>query len=291
MFNFFDKFFTVKSYLGVDIGTTSIKAVELSRSGSNPRLTNYGIVETMSSLERPNSVIQANALHISEQEATELLKVLLGRSKFTARSAIASIPSFASFTTLIDIPDMSPEETAKAMPFQIKQNIPLPLSEIAVDWVRVGQHDDANGFIKQQILIIAIPNDTIARFKNIFKNAGLSLRAVEVETLSYTRSVVGTDQSVSLIIDIGARSTNISVVERGFLKHNQQIDAAGDAITSAIATGLSVNYRRAEELKRRIGMTGGGGESELSTLEMPFVDVILSEAQKVREKVLQTFSL
>jgi type IV pilus assembly protein PilM len=182
-------------------------------------------------------------------------------------------------------------ETEKAMPFQIKQNIPLPLSEIAVDWVRVGQRDDASGFVKQQILIIAIPNETIARFKTIFKIAGLSLRALEVETLSCARALVGTDQTPTIVLDIGARSSNISVIEKGFLKSNTQIDYGGDAVTDAIANGLSVSYKRAEELKRRIGMLGGSGELELSTLEMPFIDVILNEVQSVRQKAMATLGV
>ena len=179
-FDFLTRAFSVGSYIGVDIGTTSIKAIELSRSNANPRLTNYGLLETVPVFERPNSVIQANSLRISEKEAGELLKLLVTRTHFSATNAIASIPSFASFTTMIEIPDMSQAETEKAMPFQIKQNIPLPLSEIAVDWVRVGQRDDANGFVKQQVLVIAIPNEIIARFKAAFKIAGLALRALEV---------------------------------------------------------------------------------------------------------------
>lgn len=289
--DFLKRAFSVRSYIGVDIGTTSIKAIELSRSDTNPRLTNYGLLETVPVFERPNGVIQANSLRISEKEAGQLLKLLVTRSHFSATNAIASIPSFASFTTMIEIPDMSQAETEKAMPFQIKQSIPLPLSEIAVDWVRVGQRDDANGFVKQQILIIAIPNEIIARFKAVFRIAGLSLRALEVETLSCSRALVGTDQTPTIILDIGARSSNISVIEKGFLKNNSQIDYGGDSITDAIANGLSVSYKRAEELKRRIGMLGGSGEFELSTLETPFVDVILNEVQSARQKAVATLGV
>jgi type IV pilus assembly protein PilM len=284
MFDFFKKInFGSSSFLGVDIGTTSIKIVELAKGSPNPRLVNYAALDSYGHFERANNVIQANALKISENEAIALLKTLLKQVKFGTSSVIASIPSFASFITMIEMPAMSEEETNKAMAFQIRQSVPLPLSEIAVDWIRVGERADENGFSKQQILLLAIPNDTINRYKKIFKGAGLSLKALEVENLAYARAVIGGDKTPSIIVDIGARSTNISVVDQGFLKHNTQIDYAGDSLTQAITKGLGISYKRAEELKKQRGISGGAGEYELSTLELPFIDVIISEVKKVKD--------
>lgn len=277
------------SFLGVDIGTTSIKAVELSKGSQNPTLVNYGLLESYGHFERANNVIQANSLKISEKETIILLKSLIKSARFKTTAAIASIPSFASFITLIEMPSMTEEETNKAMGFQIKQSVPLPLSEIAVDWIRVGERTDENGFTKQQIVLIAIPNETIARYKSIFKGAGLSLKALEVENLSYIRSVIGGDKTPSIILDMGARSSNITVVDQGFLKHNTQIDYAGDSLTQAITKGLGISYKRADELKKQRGISGGVGEYELSTLELPFLDVIISEVRKVKDNFEANF--
>ncbi|MFA6136405.1 MAG: type IV pilus assembly protein PilM [Candidatus Paceibacterota bacterium] len=285
MFDFIKNIFSGnKSYVGVDIGTTSIKAVELSLKGQIPYLNNYAILESFGHFERANNVIQANAVKISEKETVAMLKILFKSGGFKTRSVIASVPQFSSYISLIELPDMSEEETQKTMVFQIKQNIPLPLSDIAIDWIRVGQRKDENGFVKQQVLLVAIPNETIARFKSIFKSAGLNLRALEVENLSYVRSVIGSDQTPTIIVDIGARSTGISVVEQGFLKGVTQVDYAGDSLTSAIVKGLGISYKRAEELKKQRGITGGVGEYELSTLEIPFIDVIINEVKKVKAK-------
>ena len=283
---FFDvlkkKFFKPSSFLGCDIGTTSIKIVELTRSGEHVSLKNYALLESFGHFERANNVIQANDMKLSEQETSHMLKTLIQQGKFSTTNAIASVPTFSSFITVLEIPSMSDEETAKAMSYQIRQHIPLPLSEIAVDWIRVGQKEDDNGFIKQYILLVAIPNETIERYRRIFKNAGLSLHALEVEPLSYTRSFVGSDVTPTLIVDIGARCTNITAIDQGFVKLNAQIDYAGDTLTNAIARGLGVGLRRAEELKKQKGLMGGRGEYELSTLEIPFIDVILHEVDKAR---------
>ncbi len=289
MFDFLNSFTKPTKFLGCDIGTTSIKLVELGKKNSATQLRNYAMLETLGHFERSNNVIQANALKISERETASLLKTLLKKSSFTTQSVIASIPSFASFTTLLELPEMSKEETKKTMTYQIQEHVPIPLSEIAVDWTVVGQREDENGFVKQQILMIAIPNETIEKYRFIFKSAGLNLRALEVEMLAYVRSVIGNDQTPSVILDIGARSTNISIVDQGFIKHNTQIDYAGDSLTVAIAKGLGIHSKRAEELKKQRGLLGGRGEYELSTLEIPFLDVILSEADRVRSAYEQEY--
>jgi len=278
------------SFLGVDIGTTSIKAVELSKGSQNPVLVNYGLLESYGHFERSNNVIQANSLKISPKEAAFLLKSLVKSARFKSNVAIASIPSFAAFITLIEMPVMSDEETNKAMSFQIGQSVPLPLSEIAVDWIKVGERTDENGFAKQQIALIAIPNEIIDRYKSLFKEAGLSLKALEVENLAYIRSVIGGDQTPTIILDMGDRSSNITVVEQGFLKHNTQIDYAGDSLTRAISKGLGISYKRADELKKQRGIAGAGaGEYELSTLELPFLDVIINEVKKVKDNFESNF--
>lgn len=281
MFNFLGNIFNFrKNYLGFDIGTTSIKVAEVAKSGGSAKLLNYAILESSSHFDRPNNVIQANSLKISERETVAMLKILLKKVKFGTNLVMASIPSFASFITFIEMPDMSEEETNKAMSFQIRQSIPLPLSEIAVDWIRVGKKDDESGFSKQQILLVAIPNEVIDRYKNIFKQVGLNLRSLEVENLAYVRSVIGGDKTPTALVDIGARSTNISIIENGFLKYNIQSDYAGDSLTFAISKGLSISYRRAEELKKQRGISGEKGEFELSTLEIPFIDVIINGVMK-----------
>ena len=140
------------------------------------------------------------------------------------------------------------------MSFQVQKSIPLPTSQVAIDWTRVGSKEDENGVVKQFILIVAIPNDIIKKYKEIFKSVGLKLQALEVEHISYTRSIIGGDKTPTIILDIGARSTNITIVENGFVKDNKQIDYAGDSLTEAISRGIGVSNMRAEELKKSRGL-------------------------------------
>lgn len=282
MWNPFRSLFGGVSYLGVDIGTTSIKIVEVSRRGGKPSLTNYGVLESYGHLERPNNAIQTSTLKMLDNETVELLKLLMRQLKIRSKNAVASLPAFSAFVTLLEFPAMPDTEMAKAMQFQARQYIPLPISEVALDWIKVGERQDDKGTLKQQVLLISVPNDQITKYKNIFSAAGLNLAALEIESLSLARILIAGDPTPTVVADIGARSTNIAVMDQGNLKMNVQTDFAGGALTQAVASGLNISNRRAEELKKRQGLLGRGGESELSTLMLPFVDAILNEVRRAK---------
>jgi len=193
------KLFGSTSYLGVDIGTTSIKIAEIGKGSSGPELQNYGILESYGHLERVNNAIQTSTLKIMEADTIQLLKTLVKRSNFKSREAIVSIPSFAAFITLFEMPQMKDSDISKAMQFQIGQYIPLPITEVSIDWLKVGERQDEQGFIKEQILLVSIPNEVIEKYRRIFSASGLTLRALEIESLALQRSV--TDVSMSPISD------------------------------------------------------------------------------------------
>ena len=130
-------FFRKESYLAVDIGTASIKMVELDGGGGKPMLKNYAMLETSGHLDRPNDAIQTSSLKIVDKETAGLLRVLTSEMKTKAKTVVASLPAFSAFTALIDLPVMSPEEISKTMQYQARSFIPLPLTEVTLDWLPI----------------------------------------------------------------------------------------------------------------------------------------------------------
>jgi len=284
MFDFLKSFksFVAPSYLGVDIGTASIKIAEIVRTeGQWPKLVNYGILESYGHLERINSAIQTTSLKMAEKETAAFLKTLIKRMGVGTKEAVASVPTFSSFITLLETPVMSEIDTAKAMTYQIQQYVPLPREEVEIEWIKVGEREDeTQKKRKQQILLILIPKEIIQKYQNIFKLAGLNLKFLEIESLSLARALIGELPETTLIADIGAFYTNIALIDNGFLKYNAHTDFAGNSLTRAIANGLNISVRRAEEIKKQQGLLGGVGEHELSTLAFPFLDAIIGEINR-----------
>jgi type IV pilus assembly protein PilM len=220
-------------------------------------------------------------LKIFESDVVELLKTIVHEMGGTTKDVVASIPSFTVFMTVLDFPKMRNEEAEKAMQYQAKQYVPLPLSEVALDWLKVGEFEDDNGFAHQKMLLISVPLEQIKKYQRIFASAGLSLRALEIESLSLAR-IFGSDPTPTVIVDIGSRSTNIVFLENGQLVWNAQSDFASASLTQTLATSLGINALRAEELKKERGILGTGPNRELSTIMIPFLDVIINEAQKTQ---------
>lgn len=283
-------FLSSRRVLGVDIGTVSVKAIELSRSKSRITVENYGIVTTKEYLERGNEAIQTSSLKLVERDVIQLLKLLLRDMNPKARQAAASLPPFAVFAVPVEIPLMSAEETARTVPFQARQFIPLPLEETAIDWIKIGESENERGGKYQRLLVTAIPKEVIERYKYIFKRAGLSLSVLEVESQALVRILGRSDDPPTLILDIGAASTSVAIMEHGVLKQVAQTDYGGLTLTQAIARNLDVSAWRAEELKKRKGLVGKDrGVDYLSTALIPFLDVIIQEGMRAKAAFERSF--
>jgi type IV pilus assembly protein PilM len=281
-------FFQKKSYLGVDIGTTSIKMVEVQEGKKAPRVVNYGILESSGYLARANQALQTSGLKIFEEDAVTLLKALIKELGPSTKDVIASLPPFDVFMTLVDFPAMDAKDVAKALVYQAKQYVPMPLSEVALDWMKIADYQDEKGFAHQKILLISVPQEQIKKYQRMFQSAGLRLYALEIESLSIARLFAG-DPTPTTIVDIGSRSTDIIFMEKGVLAWSAQSDMAASSLTQALATSLGINPMRAEELKKERGILGTGPNYELSTIMMPFLDAIVNEVKRATYSYRQQF--
>lgn len=271
-FNLFKQNF----FLGIDIGTTSIKLVELRKTKRKIELTNYGILEKYGHLERINDAIQTNAFKLLEESTALLLKELIEKSKTKNRQAYMALPSFSGFISLMELPEMADKEIAKAVHFQAGQYVPMPLQETTLDWQLI---ERANG--KVTILLMAVPTDIIKRYVHSAELAKINLRGLELETMAAARLLGKKEKSPAALVDIGGRSTSISIMDKGVLRMSHNVDTAGGDLTQVISSGLGIAPLRAEELKRAYGLNiQARGDVKITDLLMPLLDVIKRETEK-----------
>ncbi|MEK7151639.1 MAG: type IV pilus assembly protein PilM [Patescibacteria group bacterium] len=264
-------FFSFKSRgsLGIDIGTASIKIVEMGKDGGRFKLNNYGIFE----LESIDEAINISGMsgsnrttQLSNQDLTWGIKEILKRSKISIRDAVASVPSFSTFATTITMPYLSEKDMAKTIPFEARKYIPLPLDEVVLDWsiINIASNTNPSPLAESQqlgskpptveVFLVAVPKQETERYKDIIKNAGLNLRALELENAALIRALIGNDLGPVAIVNIGGRSTSILVVEGGFERVSHNYEVGGFEITKSISKALNIGLKRAEELKRSFGL-------------------------------------
>ena len=202
--------------------------------------------------------------------AFEMLKRLLKETGITAQEVNMSMPIFSSFLTVMELPPMPESEIASAVQFEAKKYIPVPIDSVVIDWFLIGTGNEG----KILILLIAIPRELINEYLEIGRGAGLKPLAAELETISAARALIGNDPTPIVLIDMGSRDTTISIVDEGYLRISHSIETSGEDLTRVLANNLSINWRRAEELKKQIGLKIMDNNTQIASVIIPVLDVI-----------------
>ena len=291
--------FKSKSKLGIDIGTSSIKVVELSLEGGRWKLENYGTYE-LHGIEGMADTAKT-VMDLSDAEIAQAIKNILQSSGMKSRDGVAAISSFSTFATVIEMPYISEEDLAKTIPFEARKYIPVPLDQVVLDWSIIGvvgakgesvplpAVPTAPGTsVTVEVFLAAVPKDETARYQRIMKAAGVNLLALELENSSLVRALLGNDLSATAILNVGGRSSSILVVSKGYERVSHNYEIGGYEMTKAIAAALGIGPDQAEGLKRKYGLIDNP-ENRARAAMMPLVDMMLFETKKTIEPFEQSW--
>lgn len=279
-----------KSFLGIDVGTSAIKLVELEKIGGRLKLANYGELKPDVLYKKQFRTFEKNVLLLSTQDIARGIMAIMEEAKIKTRQAVFSIPDFSTFYTNFDLPPMTKEEIPNAVAFAARQYIPLSLSEVTLDWSIIRQESVGGRETRLKILLVAVPNEIVSQYEEIARLAKLAPPTLEAEVYGLARSLVKKDKKAVILIDIGAQSTTVSVVDNGVLKTSHSFDVSGNEFTGVLAKGLSISYEEADEMKRKYGLSSSeetGGKNVVMALA-PLIDTILTETRKVIHGFYQT---
>jgi type IV pilus assembly protein PilM len=175
-----------KSVVGIDIGTSSIKVVQLRRERGRVLLETYGAIALgpYAGLE----IGRATALPV--EKIAEALKDVLREANVTTQIAALSIPYASSLITVLKLPTSIEKQLASVVPIEARKYIPVPINEVMLDWFVVGNDKKTDKAAKMEVLLVAIHNDTIAKFRSIAAAAALSVGFFEIEVFSTVRAAL-----------------------------------------------------------------------------------------------------
>ena len=283
VFNPFGMFFP-KKILGIDVGTSSIKIVEISRWGKGRTLENYGEIKSVSLFKEPFRTFEKGTHLISSYFVSRAIRAVIGEAKIRSRAAIFAIPDFSTFFTSFELPPMNEAEIPDAIRYTAPQYSPLPMRETTIDWRLIeGTPGDKRSHLK--ILLIAVPREVVREYQETAKMAGLELYALEAEALGVTRSLIKKDKKIICLVDIGARSSTVSIVDKGFLKKSYSFDFSGNQLTHAISSALDIGYAKAEDLKSEYGLISS--EKNIAKILYLLIDSFLIEIKKISDEFYQ----
>ena len=269
------------SYVGIDIGFSSVKVVQLKKESERAILETYGELKTAGYLKSVENGIGGGFLRFRDSEVIEMLTDVLRESNVTTRQAVFAVPSISSFVTLIEIPTKDREEVARAVPFEARRYIPIPIAEVALDWQIIEGDVDAAPSQKTRVLLVAVPKEVVAKFERIAKGANLAMAGLEIETFAIVRALLGRDKTVSAVINYGSQSTTVAVVDQGVVMLSHNIDRGSNELSATLARGLNVAAERAEAFKHEVGLSERPEDREISSVMSPLIDVLFSEIERI----------
>jgi type IV pilus assembly protein PilM len=293
---------STSSALGIDIGSSAIKIVEIKKKEGRAVLETYGSVSL-----GPYADTEIGRLtSLLPEKTIEALKEVLKQAGATTSSAALAIPVQSSLIFTIDIPiQVKDADIPLVVQTESRRFIPVPLTEVSLDYFMLPKkassfEEENNPDVahmpgeKNEVLAVAIQNDAIERYKQIVSGTSLSASFFEVEIFSSIRSNFEHELSLVLLIDFGASRTKLSLVEFGMVKSYHSISRGGADITEAIARSLGKSFSEAEELKKEYGLFDNPKEKTLPEIIKVHLEYIFSETNSVllayEKKYNQTIS-
>ena len=280
LFNFMS--FFAKHCLGVDVGASSIKIVEISMFGKRKKLENYAEFNLPQKDGFTKNTFESENMLLLSEEVARVLKALLKAAKIKERNAAFSIPDFSTFFTAFSLPPMSKSEVDKAVEFEARHHIPLSLSEVTFDWQVIDRKEILPG-IKLKILLVAVPNKVLNNYQKMANISALNLKGMEAEIFGLIRAVMPKDgfKAPVCLIDIGWQSTTVGIVDGKTLRASYSFDISGNNFTKSLSDKLKISMQEAEALKRENGLDPKNKEA--SDILAEEADNLVSEVKKVAD--------
>lgn len=265
---------------GLDIGATTIKLVWLSHDKSG-----FFIKAALMYPAPPKGMLSESPF--DQDEMVKAIQKIVSDSKITARFVNIALPENQVYTRVIEMPSLSDKELSSAIYWEAEQYIPVPLSQVTLDWKVLKRSNQEEIGSKMSVLLVGAATTVVEKYHKILSMAGLTINAIETEILSAVRALThslyqGQEQSMpaTLIVHIGAISTSIAIVKGNVIIFSYSLPVGGMAINRALSSDFGFTTSQAEGYKRVYGVTDKilGGKIGKST--EPILSSILVEVKK-----------
>ncbi|MFT5037260.1 MAG: type IV pilus assembly protein PilM [Candidatus Azotimanducaceae bacterium] len=231
--------------VGIDVGSSSIKVVELEQTPKAITLRTYGELQLGPYVDKG----LGEAVTLEPERLTEALVDVVRESSVKAKDGVLAIPLAASFVTVIPVTVRAQETIESKIRIEARKYIPVPLSDVTLDWSELRTYGDNEGSV-HEMLLAAIQNEAFERYQNLMSSVQMVSQPSEIEVFSTLRGVNIPSENISAIIDFGAETSKLYISRTGALERIHRIYDGGAACTKRIARLLEISSEEAENVKR-----------------------------------------
>jgi type IV pilus assembly protein PilM len=277
--------------LGVDIGSSSIKVVQLKKQKGALMLETYGAL----ALGPAAGLEVGRVTNLPAEKIADVLTNLLKEANVTTRHCGISIPISASLVTVIELPRLDARQLSSMMSLEARRYVPVPIDEVELDWFIIPESElqleaareeseDDKVKPKRQVLLVAIHKEALQKYNAVVEKARLIPHFFEIEIFSTIRSTLSRSIAPVVVLDIGAGTSKLYIVEFGVVRVSHTINKGGQDMTFSLARSTGVSIAKAEELKREYGLSAQGLQGEARSVSQSILftlEYIFAEARRV----------
>ena len=236
-----------KSLVGLDIGSSAVKAVELKPAGKGYKVTAFG-----SELVPPDSIVDGAIIDASA--VADAIRRLFDGRKIQTKEVAASLSGNAVIVKKITLPVMTDAELAESIYWEAEQYIPFDIQDVNLDYQILDAGDSANGKATMDVLLVAAKKEKIADYTGVIAQAGRTAVVVDVDAFALQNAFevnygIEPDQVV-VLLNAGASATNINILQGDQSVFTRDISIGGNAYTEALQKELNLPFEQADLLKR-----------------------------------------
>lgn len=249
------------SIIGVDIGASSAKIVQLRASRGVAILETYGEIALGPYAQQPIG----KAVKLAPEKLAEVLTDLMREANVTARTGGVSIPFSSSLVSVIELPDVDEDSLKRIVPIEARKYIPVPVTEVTLDWFVIPREEGEDSALAatrekpvqkpgREVLLVAIQNNLLEQYQTMAADAAINVNFYEIEIFSSIRAALGHGLAPVVVVDIGAATTKLYVVERGVVRLTHLLTMGGQQMTEILARSMNWEFEKAERIKRERGL-------------------------------------
>src|SRR5581483_11800003 len=212
----------VSDFFGLDIGTASIRAVQLRGAGPIKTLDRYGSGPVEGNLAASDS-------KADQQKLGRAIATLVKQMGISTKNVAVGVPASRVFTSVVDMEKLSEDELAKTIRYQADSFIPPPLAESKIDWALLG--DSPKDPAKSEVLLSSVPNSYVESRLDMLEAVGFNVIAFEPDTFAVMRAMIAPDATQpQMVIDIGDRTTDLVIAVNGAPRLTRSIPVGTETI-------------------------------------------------------------
>ncbi len=267
----------MSAYFGLDFGSSSLKLVQVDLAGAKSF--------TVRAIGWAPNV--AGSLDFADPQVAQKLraavKQLMTDAKVKEKRVVVTVPESQVFSRIVAMPSMSDAELSSAIMWEAEQFVPIPIADVEIDYSVVKQSPKGSN-AKMLVYLVAAPKKQLQALVDFLLSCGLDPIAVESEMVAVSRAITfGENVVPSMVVNVGALSTIIGIVENSSLVFSYVMNIGGVAMTRALSQGLSLPLPQAEEYKRTYGLDPNQLEGKVRAALLIPMNQVVSELRKAME--------